>query len=194
MTSFVQGPAPVYARPVVIAVGPTGPSGGPTGSAGAAGAAGATGSTGKTGPTGPTGAGSSVTGPTGSTGPTGFTGPQGNSLTGPSGGPTGAAGPTGATGPGAFTGATAAGSGSPAGLTGYMVHGNIIQQWGSTNLLSPGGATVGFPVPYIDGAPSVTLGCSGPTGTLPSITSVSTVGFGVTVGATAQLMWHALGT
>ena len=67
MAVFVEGPSPVYARPIVISVGPTGytgPSGGPTGP---------TGNTGSTGPigTGPTGAtGAAATGPTGFNGST----------------------------------------------------------------------------------------------------------------------------
>lgn len=126
MGAIVQGPAPVYARPVVVAGGPTGPSGGPTGPTGPTGAQGATGMTGA----GATGASSTVTGPTGATGArgaTGLTGPPGAGATGPTGnaatltgatgptgmtgaggtGPTGpSAGPTGATGPSGVTGAT----------------------------------------------------------------------------------------
>lgn len=131
MAVVVQGPAPVMARPVVVAGGPTGPSGGPTGPTGNTGATGSTGATGAQGLTGATG---SVTGPTGATGArgaTGFTGPQGNTLTGPTGqagsftGPTGATGATGGggtgpTGPnGGPTGAT--GVTGPTGATGPLV-------------------------------------------------------------------------
>lgn len=112
------GPAPIMARPIIIAGGPTGPSGGPTGPSGPTGYTGRTGATGLQGQTGPQGAASTVTGPTGARGITGFTGPQGNTVTGPTGqagsftgatGPTGAgsAGGTGPTGPnGGPTGAT----------------------------------------------------------------------------------------
>lgn len=125
MALVVQGPAPVYARPIVVAGGPTGPSGGPTGTTGNTGptgftgAVGAQGSTGAassvTGPTGPTGRQGNIgqtgpgglgqtgaTGPNGSTagdtGPTGATGSGGPGPTGPSGGPTGPTGPSGQTG------------------------------------------------------------------------------------------------
>ena len=117
----VNSTAPVYARPVVVVVGPTGPSGVPTGVTGNTGPSG-TNATGVTGPTGATGGGQ--TGPTGVTGPrgqTGFTGPPGNQgptgqsavgTTGPTGplgtGPTGLTGPTGVTGP----------NGGPTGPTG----------------------------------------------------------------------------
>lgn len=125
MAIVVQGPAPVMARPVVVAGGPTGPAGGPTGPTGSTGPTGVSGPTGTlgatgapsavTGPTGPTGIrgstgltgpqGLSVTGATGAngstagdTGPTGATGSGGPGPTGPSGGPTGATGVTGSTG------------------------------------------------------------------------------------------------
>ena len=80
MTVYVQGPAPVYARPVVIATaltGPTGPSPGSTGPTGATGPSGPTGYLGQTGPTG-------VTGPTPTVlvGPTGYMMVQGQSPTG----------------------------------------------------------------------------------------------------------------
>jgi len=104
MTSFVQGPSPVYARPIVVAVGPTGPSSSPTGSTGNTGPTGPIGPSG-VGPTGAAGAASTVTGPTGRTGPTGSngavgaTGAQGTQgVTGPTGAASTVAGPTGATG------------------------------------------------------------------------------------------------
>lgn len=94
MTVSVNGPAPVMARPIVLALGPTGPSGGPTGTTGPTGSLGQTGPTGQRGATGANGAASVVTGPTGNTGATGYTGPQGNTVTGPTGnsGPTGSSG------------------------------------------------------------------------------------------------------
>lgn len=94
MTVSVNGPAPVMARPIVLALGPTGPSGGPTGTTGPTGPLGLTGPTGQRGATGAQGTASTVTGPTGNTGPTGYTGPQGNTVTGPTGnsGPTGSSG------------------------------------------------------------------------------------------------------
>ena len=97
MSSSVQGPAQVYARPVVIpaaATGPTGPSGGPTGPTGPTASTGPTGPTGSTGLQGKTGPTGTLTGPTGAIG---ITGPPGNSVTGASStvtGPTGS-GPTG---------------------------------------------------------------------------------------------------
>ena len=114
MTVFVQGPAPVYARPVVIpgaATGPTGPSGGPTGPVGPI-STGPTGYSGAVGSVGATGA----QGVTGASGPQGSIGPPGNTITGPTGSPgsatnTGATGYTGVTGPGGSasnTGATGA--------------------------------------------------------------------------------------
>lgn len=122
MSISIQAPAPVYARPVVVVVGPTGPSGGPTGVTGNTGPTGMAAATGTTGPTGATGGG--ATGPSGFTGPrgqTGFTGPPGNP--GPTGlsavgttGPTGASG-LGPTGPTGFTGVTGP-NGGPTGPTG----------------------------------------------------------------------------
>lgn len=130
MTVFVNGPAPVYARPVVTAsqqTGPTGPSGGPTGPQGQTGPQGNAGLPGGTGATGSTGFG--ATGPTGATGYTGppgtlgTTGPTG-SLTGPTGpsggptGPTGSQGAAGAAGATGATGATGAGAQGPTGPSG----------------------------------------------------------------------------
>lgn len=148
MTSFVQGPSPVYARPIVLVVGPTGPSGGPTGATGVTGPTGVTGTQGTIGTTGPTGAASTQTGPTGKQGVTGNTGPQGNSITGatgasgtsptgptgmtgPSGGPTGTTGPTGPSGAaGVATNTGATGSTGPSG-----------GPTGSTGTTGPTGAT-----------------------------------------------------
>jgi hypothetical protein len=129
MTVQVNAPAPVYARPVAVVIGPTGPSGGPTGPTGNTGATGAGNFTGNTGPTGPIGTGpTGNTGPTGPRGQTGFTGPSNpgpTGNTGPTGlqgsqgtqgntGPTGSTGNTGSTGPnGGPTGPT-----GPTGLQG----------------------------------------------------------------------------
>jgi hypothetical protein len=121
MTVQVQAPAPVYARPVVVVVGPTGPSGGPTGPTGITGPSGIS-ATGVTGYTGPTGSGpTGVTGATGPRGLTGYTGPPGNA--GPTGAASSAVGPTGPlgtgpTGPTGVTGFTGP-SGGPTGPTGY---------------------------------------------------------------------------
>lgn len=107
---FVQGPAPVYARPATTLnalTGPTGPSSAPVGATGSAGIGGTnTVGLGPTGYTGPRGSGgiqglSGYTGYVGfpgpvTTGPTGVTGITG--LTGPGTGPTGPTGPLGATG------------------------------------------------------------------------------------------------
>lgn len=123
MTTTVLGPAPVFARPVVVASGLTGPSGGPTGATGNTGPTGRTGATGLAGSTGANGAASTVTGPTGPQGVTGLTGPAGSTVTGPTGqmgsftGPTGATGSTG----GGGTGPTGPSGGptGPTGTTGY---------------------------------------------------------------------------
>lgn len=101
-------------------------------------------------------------------------------------GPTGNTGPTGPTGPPFNTGATGAGP------TGYMKLGNIIQQWGITSA-AVGGGTVNFHQTYADGA-IVTMGCSGPTGASPILTSVSKTGFGLRVNATSQIHWASIGT
>jgi hypothetical protein len=181
MTSSVEGPAAVAARPIVVVGGPTGPSGGPTGSTGYTGYTGPTGHIGIAGPTGASGPASTVTGPTGRTGPTGYTGPPGASVTGPAGGPTGD------TGPGFTVGGTGAGP------TGYMTIGNVKFQWGATSV-SPPGATISFPTSYVDAAPSITLGASGPTGTFPTVNGATISAFGVSVSATAKVMWHAIGS
>lgn len=186
MTAFVNGPAAVSARPIVVVAGPTGPSGGPTGATGSTGATGKTGPTGIRGQTGSAGSNSTATGPTGPSGRTGYTGPAGSSVTGPTGNASTVTGPTGATGPGP-TGATGAGP------TGTFRLGNIIQQWGATSVAA-GTGTVTFPVAYVDGAPSLTLGASGPTGTFPTATAITTTTFNYSVNATAKLSWQAIGT
>lgn len=112
MTVQVEAPAPIFARPVSVVVGPTGPSGGPTGPTGNTGPTGPTATAGVTGSTGPTGQG--ATGPSGVTGPrglTGFTGPPGNA------GPTGLSA-TGTTGPTGSTGSPGTGPTGPSGVTG----------------------------------------------------------------------------
>lgn len=176
MGAIVQGPAPIYARPVVVAGGPTGPSGGPTG---ATGPTGYTGNTGAQGNQGATGASSTVTGPTGATGArgvTGLTGPPGAGATGPTGnaatltgatgytGPTGAggtgptgpsAGPTGPTGASGVTGATGPLTGALSINTQtasyQLVAGDankiVEMNVGSGNTLTiPANATVGFAI------------------------------------------------
>lgn len=186
MTAFVNGPAAVSARPVVVVGGPTGPSGGPTGATGATGKTGPTGPTGQRGQTGAAGAASTVTGPTGFQGLTGYTGPAGSSVTGPTGATSTVTGATGATGAGA-TGATGAGP------TGSFRLGNIIQQWGATSVAA-GTGTVTFTVAYVDGAPSLTLGASGPTGTFPTATAITTTTFNYSVNSNAKLSWQAIGS
>jgi hypothetical protein len=184
MTSFVNGPAQVMARPIAVAYGPTGPAGGPTGATGATGFTGRTGPTGQRGMTGANGASSSITGPTGPTGRAGLTGPPGSSVTGYTG-PTGAQGSTGPTG--AFsTGATGAGP------TGYFQLGNLIHQWGATSVAAGTGSVV-FPQAYVNSA-VVVVGASGPTGTFPTVTAITTSGFSYAVNATAKLQWMADGT
>lgn len=119
MTTTVLGPAPVFARPVVVASGLTGPSGGPTGATGSTGPTGRTGAAGSGGPTGAVGAASTVTGPTGPQGVTGLTGPVGTSVTGPTGNPAALTGPTGATGATGTGGTGPTGpSAGPTGATG----------------------------------------------------------------------------
>lgn len=142
MTAEVFGPAPVYARPIVVAVGPTGPAGGPTG------ATGSTGNAGGTGPTGPLGTGPAGTqGPTGVqgvTGPTGYSGPPGNSITGATGPGgdatnTGATGPTGATGVGGAASNT--GATGPTGPTGSTGSSGAATNTGATGPSGPTGPT-----------------------------------------------------
>jgi hypothetical protein len=65
-------------------------------------------------------------------------------------------------------------------------------QWGMTSI-GVAGATVTFPLAYVNSC-VVTFGVSGPTGTNPIMTSVSTTGFGFKANAVAQLHWHAIGT
>lgn len=150
MTTVVQGPSPVFTRPIVIVVGPTGPSGSPTGATGPTGPTGFTGNTGAQGNTGSIGP-SGVTGRTGPTGVTGNTGPVGSSVTGPTGpqgpltGPTGpiGTGPTGATGP--LTGPTGPFGTGPTGATGVTgntgPNGGPTGPTGSTGATSPTGPT-----------------------------------------------------
>jgi hypothetical protein len=143
------------------------------------------------GQTGEQGASSSVPGSTGPVGPTGFTGAAGFALTGATGvtgntGPTGRTGPTGPTGPIDFTGATGAGP------TGYVAFNNILLAWGITSAAAPGGG-IGFPIAFSI-APVVTLGASGPTGSFPMVTTRSTIGFNLSVNATVDVMWMAVGT
>lgn len=137
MPITILAPAEVFARPVVVSVGPTGPSGAPTGVTGNTGPTGAPAATGTTGPTGATGFG--ATGPTGRfgvTGPTGFTGPPAPGATGPTGkassiiGPTGSTGATGVTGPQGLTGP----SGAPTGPTGST---GVTGYTGSTGATGP---------------------------------------------------------
>lgn len=143
MTVFVNGPAPVYARPVVVAsgfTGPTGPSQGPTGPTGTTGA----GPTGQTGPVGPTGS-IGLQGSTGPQGIQGLSGPQG--LTGPAGsatntGATGAAGGTGPTGlAGTATNTGATGTTGPTGPLGTGPTGPTAAQPTTNSIFVVNGAT-----------------------------------------------------
>lgn len=157
MATQVQAPAPVYARPVVIVVGPTGPSGGPTGPTGNTGASGLS-ATGQTGPTGMTGGGQTgPTGVTGARGQTGYTGPPGN--LGPTGlsavGTTGATGPIG-TGPTGVTGNT--GPTGPLG-TGPTGTGGVTGPSGPAGVTGPSGGPTG---PTGLGGPTGTTGATGP--------------------------------
>jgi hypothetical protein len=164
MTSFVEGPSPVYARPIVVVVGPTGPLGAPTGPTGTTGPTGITGAVG-TGPTGNTG-NTGCTGKQGLTGPTGFTGPPGGTQTGS----TGTVGPAGPTGPASFTGAT--------GTSGFVELGNMVVNWGSAASATGGGATGTFAQAYTDAVPRVTLGLTGATGAW--VSSLSKTGLVIT--------------
>lgn len=162
MVVQVQAPAPVYARPVVVVVGPTGPSGGPTGATGSTGPTGAPAATGTTGATGPTGSG--PTGATGVTGPrglTGFTGPSNNpGATGATGvtGPQGAQGNVGATG---ATGAAATGPTGSGGATGPS--GGPTGTTGPTGVTGPTGPTqvAGFEFLIDGGGVALTPGLKG---------------------------------
>lgn len=158
MTITPIAPAPVYARQVVVVVGPTGPSGGPTGTTGPTGPTAGTGSTGPTGPTG-------RTGPAGSTGATGYltgpTGPPGNSITGPTGTQglatnTGATGPTGPTGtPGAATNTGATG---PTGQQGPAGTASNTGATGPTGSAGPTGSGIVFDVAAVFNGLGSTLG------------------------------------
>ena len=181
MPALIYGPAPIYARPIVVVpgqTGPTGPSGGPTGPTGPALN---TGPTGPAGPTGPSGAASNVTGPTGASGRTGFTGPPGSA------GATGAQGPTGAAGAVALSG-TGAG-------TGYFQLGNVTYNWGSV-ATNHTGVTSAFPTAYVNAAPVVTLGqgYSGPTGAYVKSASLTGVLILCNTGASGTVFWQAMGS
>lgn len=169
MSSFVQGPSPVFARPIVLVVGPTGPSGGPTGPTGNTGPTGVTGSVGTigaTGNTGPTGTAGTLTGPTGRTG---ATGPQGNSITGPTGAPGTLTGPTGNTGP-VGTGPTGTqGLTGPSGPTGFTgPNGGPTGPTGNTGgngATGPAGGPTGpTGLTGPSGGPTGNTGNTGPTG------------------------------
>lgn len=170
--------AAVFAQPVVVVGGPTGPSGAPTGATGYTGPTGSsvtftgpTGPSGVTGFTGPAGAASS----TGATGPTGRTGPAGSAVTGS----TGWTGPTGPTA--AFVGGTGAGP------TGFYQLNNIIVNYGKA-VAGTGatGVTATFPQPYVDAAPSVTLGPTGLGATGAYVLSVSKTGVQVAIPSTVN--------
>lgn len=166
MTAYVQGPAPVFTRPVVIAAGPTGPAGGPTGPTGATGSLGVTGPqgiVGYTGPTGMTGAAANMTGPTG---PTGVTGPPGTSVTGPTGATSTAVGPT---GPSAWSISFPVN-----GQTGSIQFSPLIMNFGGFNVDS-GGTTITFKTAYVQNPPFVTIGVTGPTGAYVSALSTTQI-------------------
>lgn len=200
MTVFVQGPAQVFARPVVVPViptGPTGPTGSPVGVTGGTGPTGPIGVyTGPTGPTGSTGAASTVTGPTGRTG---FTGPPGNvGVSGPTG-PTGATGgtgigPTGPTGAPNVVAATGAAGGN-LGASGYMQVGNVFWNWASCNIDHLGETAV-FWAAYKDGQPTVVIGqgYSGPTGVAVISVSKTGVFLRCATGASGPVGYLAMGT
>ena len=159
--------------------------------------------TGYTGHAGP--AGSSTTtganGPTGNTGNTGNTGCTGN---------TGNTGPTGPSGPynvSALSGST--GSVSTTGQTGYLVMGNVIINWGEFNIPNAN-TSVTFALPYVNTAPSITIGVSGsPSGSstasllvAPAVSAISKTGFtaacnaGVTAGTVTgcTAWWITIGS
>lgn len=165
MTVQVNGPAPVYARPIIVATALTGPTGPNSGFTGATGPTGPTGSTGSTGPIG--------TGPTGSTGSTGTTGPTGKAgLTGP---------------PGSYIGGVTGGTLPPSGA---IPVGNMIINWGSMSVI-PAGASAAFTTPYSDAPPLVTLGPTGNTGPYyyTATTTVLTI-----KGPTGYCAFHAIGS
>jgi len=189
MPALVYGPAPIYARPIVVvpgSTGPTGPSQGPTGNTGPTGAGNFTGPTGPFGPTGATGAASTITGPTGRTG---FTGPPGNA------GSTGVSGPTGPTG---YTGApnvigTTAGVGS---VSAFQIA-NLIINYGQVTNAADSGTTVTFAIPYVDNPPYLALarGHSGNTGSFfTAVTKTNATLWQGTGANNTVLHWHALGT
>lgn len=181
MSALVYGPAPIYARPIVVVPGQTGPTGPPTGLTGSPGSTGPTGPTGLLGFTGNTGAASVVTGPTGPVAKTGATGPPGNA------GATGNTGPTGPVGASAI-GATGAG-------TGFAQIGNLVWNWGQV-ATNHTGITTSFVSPYTNSPPVVTLGqgYSGPTG--PYVKSVSLTGVLIlcNTGASGTVFYAAMGS
>jgi hypothetical protein len=73
-----------------------------------------------------------------------------------------------------------------------MSFNNFVLAWGVTSAVAPGGG-VAFPVAYSI-APVVTLGASGPTGAFPMVITRSTIGFNLSVNATVDVMWMAIGT
>lgn len=182
MTVNVEGPAPVYTRPVVVvpgATGPTGPVGGPTGPSGPTGIQGPTGNVGFTGPLGPTGQPGIFTGPTG---PGGLTGPPGTGATGARG----QTGPQGVTGPTGNVSETINNSGS----LGVQLADVIINTGGGP--IGVSGTNFSFPVPYNLGPPRVTLGPTGITGIYVGARTQTSVEI-YAVGSTGYADWIAIG-
>jgi hypothetical protein len=104
------------------------------------------------------------------------------SLTGPTGA-TGATGPTGAVFSAGGTG------GGATGPTGFMLHGNILINWG----VGVNNATFGFARAYTDTGPTVTVTPIGATATV-QVKKTSLIGAQVNLNPSGQFYWHAIGT
>jgi hypothetical protein len=105
-------------------------------------------------------------------------------LTGPTG-PLGT-GPTGPTGPVSSAGGTGGGATGP---TGFLLHGNILMNWG----VGVNNATFGFARAYTDTGPTVTVTPIGATATV-RVLKTSLVGAQVNLNPSGQFYWHAIGT
>jgi hypothetical protein len=98
------------------------------------------------------------------------------------------AGPTGPTGFAELVGTTGAASG-------YSIHGNVIDTWGTVTATTAG-VTGLFAKPYTDGPPIFTLGgATGATGAQPYVSSISRTGIFIrTQSGTATVDYRAIGS
>jgi len=96
------------------------------------------------------------------------------------------AGVTGPTGPVSSAGGTGGGATGP---TGFLLHGNILMNWG----VGVNNATFGFARAYTDTGPTVTVTPIGATATV-RVLKTSLVGAQVNLNPSGQFYWHAIGT